>query len=117
MNARLYSHAFDWTHSSFHAAPPLFSKLPLQVGGEETSLRVGQMGVLLNDPRDNARRDRSPSLSNIEALPVLDGDGIVYIAHHLNIVARHHHFRFAVLGTFGPVEGGGLVYDGEEIMH
>lgn len=68
-----------------------------------------QKGLLLDDPRNNPRSHCPPSLTDVEALAVFDSDWVVYVAHHLDVVTWHDHFRLSVLGAFGPVDGGGFI--------
>ena len=48
--------------------------------------------LLLDDPRNNPRSNCPPSLADVEALAVFNSDGVVYVAHHLDVVTWHDHF-------------------------
>lgn len=52
--------------------------------------------------RHQSGRHSPPPFTDIKSLAIFDRNGIVDIANHLNIIARHHHFgRF---GTFRPIK-------------
>jgi hypothetical protein len=67
---------------------------------------------LLNDASDETSGDGPATLTDVEALALLDGDGLVDLADHLDVVTGHDHL--ALLGALGPGKSGGLVGGADE---
>ncbi len=65
--------------------------------------------MLLDDSSDQTGCNRPTSLSNVETLTLVNGDGIVRFADHLDVVARHSHLVGSILCSFWPVEGNSFV--------
>lgn len=65
--------------------------------------------VLLEDAGDETGGDGTATLTDVEALTLLNGEGLVDLADHLDVVTGHDHLGVGVLGSLGPVESGGLV--------
>ena len=62
---------------------------------------------LLNDASNETSGNGPATLTDVEALTLLDGNGLVDLADHLDVVAGHDHL--VLLGTLGPGKSGGLV--------
>jgi hypothetical protein len=67
---------------------------------------------LLNDASDETSGDGPATLTDVEALTLLDGDGLVDLADHLDVVTGHDHL--ALLGALGPGKSSGLVGGADE---
>jgi len=65
--------------------------------------------MLLDNPSDQTRCNRPTSLSNVETLTLINGDGIVRFTDHLDVIARHSHFVGSILCSLWPVEGNSFV--------
>jgi hypothetical protein len=64
---------------------------------------------LLEDASNDTSGDGATTLTDVEALSLLDGERLVEGADHLDVVTRHDHLGVGILGTFGPVNGGSLI--------
>lgn len=67
---------------------------------------------LLDDASDETSGDGAATLTNVETHTLLDSDGLVDLADHLDVVTGHDHL--AILGALGPGEGSGLVSSTDE---
>lgn len=67
-------------------------------------------GNLSHDTSNQTSGDGTATFTNVEALALLDGQWLVDLADHLDVVARHNHLAVGIFGTLWPVERGGLVY-------
>lgn len=65
------------------------------------------IGCLLNDAGDETSGDGPATLADVEALALLNGNGLVDLADHLNVVTGHDHL--VLLGALGPGKSGGLI--------
>jgi hypothetical protein len=65
------------------------------------------LNCLLDNASDETSGDGPATLTDVEALALLDGNGLVDLADHLDVVTRHDHL--ALLGALGPGKSGGLV--------
>ena len=66
---------------------------------------------LSQNASDQTSGDGAATLTNVEALTLFDGQWLVDLADHLNVVTWHDHLAVGILGTLWPVESGGLIYD------
>ena len=64
---------------------------------------------LLDDASNQASGHGPATLTDVEALALLDGNRLVDLADHLDVVTGHDHLGVSVLGAFGPVNSGSLV--------
>lgn len=65
-------------------------------------------GSSLNHSRDQPGCHGTASLSNVESLSVFKGNFVLNFAHHLHVVAWHHHLA-AILNVIWPVQSCGFV--------
>ena len=65
---------------------------------------------LLDDAGDQTGSDGASTLADVEALTLLNGERLVDLADHLDVVTWHDHLGVGVLGALGPVESGGLIW-------
>lgn len=72
-----------------------------------TGLSYERSGCLLNDASDETSGDGPATLTDVEALALLDGNGLVDLADHLDVVAGHDHL--VLLSALGPGKSGGLI--------
>lgn len=64
---------------------------------------------LFDDSSDQSSCDGAPAFSDIEALALIHGDGVVCLTDHLDVVSWHSHLVRWVFGSFWPVEGNSFV--------
>ena len=67
---------------------------------------------LLDDASNQASGHGPATLTDVEALALLDGNRLVDLADHLDVVTGHDHL--AILGALGPGESGSLVSGTDE---
>lgn len=67
---------------------------------------------LLDDASDETSGNGPTTLTDVEALTLLNGDGLVDLADHLDVVTGHDHL--AILGALGPGESSGLIGGADE---
>lgn len=67
------------------------------------------LSSLLEDTSDDTSGDGATTLTDVEALSLLNGKRLVEGADHLDVVTGHDHLGVSVLGAFGPVNSSSLV--------
>jgi hypothetical protein len=67
---------------------------------------------LLHDASNQASGHSPATLTDVEALALLNGNRLVDLADHLDVVTGHDHL--AILGALGPGKSGGLVSSTDE---
>jgi len=72
------------------------------------------LSSLLDDASDDTSGDSTTTLTDVEALTLLDGERLVERADHLDVVTRHDHLGVGILGAFGPVDSSGLISSTDE---
>lgn len=68
------------------------------------------MSNLIQHSRDQASRNSAVTLTDIEPLTLLHGQGSSNLTHHLDVVARHGGLGLALLCALGPSENHCLVW-------
>lgn len=71
--------------------------------------RLGHSFRLLDDASDEASGDGLATLTDVEALTVLNGVGVGHGDDHLDVVTGHDHLGGSVLGALGEGQVNGLV--------
>jgi hypothetical protein len=72
------------------------------------------LSSLLNDTGNDTSGNSATTLTDVEALSLLNGKGLVERADHLDVVTGHDHLGVGILGALGPVNGGGLISGTDE---
>lgn len=79
-----------------------------------SSLIITEKGLfnsfLVEESRDQAGGDGAAAFSDVESLTGFDGEGVVDLTHHFDVVAGLDHLVLWGFGAFGPVEMACLVF-------
>jgi hypothetical protein len=69
---------------------------------------------LLDDTGDKSSSDGAATLTEVEALSLLDSHGVEDLGLHLDVVTGHDDLRRSILGSLGEVQGAGDIRGTQE---